>query len=321
MRKSMLQMYHSLKESNSTSDFPKLLANTMYKILLDKFKGINSPWAQYVMKSDLADFKKADRVIVSEAPDLLEVEEKGPYKDSTLKDYSYDIQLKTYGRTFGVSRQTIINDDLNAIKKQPGRFGRATARPMVKKIIDLIEGDHDAYDGSTLFAAGHSNSGDTTLANTTAGAAAVAAGKVAIENSTDPDTSEKMGIKAKYLMVGTDLSIIAKQLVSGTTIYPTTSSGGAPVSGISDLEVIVEPFITSATAWYVLADPNDCPVIEVGFLDGKETPDLLIKRADTVNLAGGEDPYGYEFDDIWYKVRHDWALALAYYQGIYRGKE
>lgn len=317
MRKSLLQMYHDLKESGSTSDFPNLLANVMYKILIEKFKGVVSPWRQYTMQSDLADFKTHNRVIVSEAPDLLEVEEQGEYADSNLKDYNYGIALKTFGRTFTVSRQAVINDDLGAIKKQPERFGRAAARTLVKRIVNALEGDGNTYDGKTLFHLDHGNYGTTALANTAAGAAAVQAAMTAIRKATDPDTGEKMGLEPKIFLVPPDLEAVANQLVSSAQIWPVSTSGGGTLNTLSRLQVVVEPFLTSTTRSYIMASPEDAPVVEVGFLDGKETPDLLMKRADAVNLAGGEDPYGYEFDEIFYKVRHDWAVARAMYQGIF----
>jgi len=321
MRKTLLKMYHDLKESGSVSDYPYLLGNTMYKILLDKYKGVSSPWRQYCMISELSDFKAHDRVIVSEAPDLLEVEEDGNYSDSEITDYRYQLKAKTFGRTFTIGRQVVINDDLNAMKRQPERFGRASARTLIKKIVAAIEGDGNTYDGSSLFAVAHSNYGSTTLANTAAGAAAVAAGMAAIRKATDPATGEKMGLQPKYLLVPPDLEDIALRLVNSAQLLPvSTSGGGTDNATLRRLQVIVEPFLTSATGWYVLADPADCPVIDVGFLDGKDTPDLLVKKAEMLNLAGGEDPYGYEFDEICYKVRHDWAISLAYYQGIYRGK-
>lgn len=321
MRRKLLNMYHELKESGSTSDFPNLLANTMFKILIDKFKGVNSPWRQYTMKSNLSDFKTADRVIVGESPDLLEIDEGAPYTDSELVDDKYQIGLKTYGRTFTISRQVIINDDLNAMQRAPQKLGKASARTLIKKIIDGIEGDGNTYDNKSLFHADHSNSGNTTLANTAAGAKAVADAVAAIENSTEPNSSEKMGITAKFLLVPTALRFIAEQLVSSAQILPAVGDGGGTRNVISQLTVLSEPFLTSSTGWYVMADPEDAPVIEVGFLDGKEEPDLLVKKAEAASVAGGgEDPYGYEFDDISYKVRHDWAIARGMYQGIYRGK-
>lgn len=319
LRKSLLQTYHELKESGSSADFPNVLANVMYKILIDKFKGVSSPWKQYTMQSPLADFKTNNRILVGEANDLKEVQEQGEYSDDTLTDYNYQIGLKTFGRTFSISRQLVINDDLGAIRRQPERFGRAAARTLAKKVVLAIEGDGNMYDGASMFALAHANYGATALANTQAGAAAIFAGMAAIRTATEPSTGEKMGLQPKYLLTGPANEGIAQQLIRSAQIWPISTSGGGTMNPIGSLQILIEPFLTSATSWYIMADPQDCPVVEVGFLDGKDTPDLLMKRADTVNLAGGEDQWGYDFDEIFYKVRYDFAVARAMYQGIYRG--
>lgn len=322
MRKRLIDMYTDLKESGSTADFPNILANTMYKVLIEKFKGVASPWRQYTIQGDLADFKTADRVLVSESPDLLEIEPEGQYTDSSLKDYKYQIALKTYGRTFTIGRNTIINDDLNALKAQPARFGRAAARTIAKKVSGVLESDSLTYDGTRLFQDGR-NKGVTALTNDATGIAALSAAMTAISKATfqTSEGTEKMGITAKYLLVCPDLEDVALRIVNGQQNWPVSTSGGTPNIGqVSRLTVIMEPFLSSTTFWAVLADPQEAPAIEVGFLDGKETPDLLVKRADAVSVAGGDDPWGYDFDDISYKVRHDWAIATAMWQGIYKGK-
>ena len=319
MRKSLLTMYHNLKEANATTDFPNILLDSMYKILINKFKGVSSPWRQYTSKGDLADFKTHNRVIVGEAPDLKLKVEGGPYQGSSITDYKYTIALETFGRTFDITRETIINDDLDAINKQPGRFGRAAARTLVKQIVLGLEGDTlRCYDNARLFDASHSNSGSTTLANTAAGATAVQTAMTAIKNATDPSVDEKMGLTPKYLLVSSELEFIAKQLINSAQIWPTSTGGGSP-NNVINLQILVEPFLT-ANSWYVMASPEDAPTIEVGFLNSKETPDLLMKKPEAMNTAGGDDAFGYELDDISYKVRYDFGVALAYYQSIYRGK-
>lgn len=325
MRKNLLGIYHELKESGSTSDFPYLLGNTMYKTLLAGFNGFPSPWKQYVKTGSLADFKAHDRVILSGAPDLLEVEDGGPYKDSKIKDYKYSIKAKTFGRTFTIGRQAIINDDLGGILSWPQLFGPAAIRTMVKRILGLLKGGIDTcYDGKVLFHLDHSNYiVNTALANTAAGMAAVSQCKQKIALQTDPETGELMGLRGKYLLTGTTLSPVARQLIKSAQIWPASTNGGGTYNEIADLIPIEEPLIDSVigtTFWAVLADPAICPIIEVGFLDGKETPDLLVMKPTMVNLAGGaEDRWGYEFDELFYKVRHDSAEKLAYYQGICRG--
>lgn len=314
-----MQMYQSLKEAHSTSDFPELLQNTMFKVLIDKFRGVNSPWAQYTISSSLKDFKINKRIVMSEAPDLVKKEEEGPYEGSTLYDDEYQIQLETFGRTFTVGRHTIINDDLNGLQRQPARFGRASARTLAKSIVTRLEGHGLTYDGTALFVHGR-NWANTALANTVAGIAAVSAAMTSIETATEPHTGEKMGLSAQFLLVPPELEDTALRIVKGTDILPVNTTGGTRATGKAQrLTPIVEPFLNSSTAWYVLSSPQDAPAIEVGFLNGKQTPDLLLKRADAVSTAGGDDPWGYEFDDIDYKVRHDWATAKGMHQGIYRG--
>ncbi len=327
MRKTLLGMYHDLKESASASDFPNLLGNTMYKKLLSRFNGFPSPWRQYTMISDLADFKAHDRVILSEAPDLDEIEADGPYKDAKFSDAKYSIQAKTFGKTFTVGRTAIINDDLHGILTMPQMFGRATVRTMVKKILGLLAGGVNAYDGSTLFALRTATTRNYTvnvaLANTAAGMAAVSACMQRMRLQVEPSSGELMGLTPKYLLTGSTLAPVAQQLIRSAQILPASTNGGGTYNVIGALTPIEDPLIDSvlSTSWWaVLADPADCPVIEVGFLNGKAEPDLLVSSASMVSLAGGqEDPYGYEFDEIKYKVRHDWAAQLAYYQGICRG--
>jgi hypothetical protein len=324
MRKTLLGMYHDLKESGGTSDFPNLLGNTMYKTLLSGFNGFPSPWRQYVTIGNLADFKAHDRIILSGAPDLLKVEDGGPYKDSKIKDYKYSIKADTFGRTFSVGRHAIINDDLGGILSWPKLFGPAAVRTMVKLILGLLKGGIDTcYDGSVLFTVAHANYiANTALANTAAGMAAVSSCKQKIALQTDPDTGELMGLRAKYLLTGTTLAPVARQLIKSAQILPASTNGGGMYNEIADLIPIEEPLIDSTistTFWAVIADPAIAPVIEVGFLNGKETPDLLVMKPTMANLAGGDDPYDFEFDEMTYKVRHDWAVKLAYYQGICRG--
>jgi len=328
MRKSLLKMYHDLKESASSSDFPYLLGNTMHKKLLARFNGWPSPWRQYVLKGDLNDFRTHDRILLSEAPDLLKIEEDGNYKDAKFSDYRYQIKADTFGRTFKVTRHAIINDDLNGIMKMPQMFGRAAIRTLVKQILGLYAaGSHKCYDAKSLFHVDHSNylATPVALANSAAGLTAVADCCNQIEAGTDPDTGELLGVRPKYLLTGTTLSKKAAALLKSSQIIPTSTGGGGTYNPVASLELLVDPLIDtqlSTTWWAVLADPADCPIVEVGFLNGLETPELLALKPNTYRVAGGgEDPYGFEFDDMDFKMRWDFGLQLAMYQGICRGKE
>ena len=56
----------------------------------------------------------------------------------------------------------------------------------------------------------------------------------------------------------------------------------------------------SSKAWYLLADPNDLPVIEVAFLNGQESPTIETAEADFSVLgiqARGVHDFGIALQD------------------------
>jgi hypothetical protein len=59
----------------------------------------------------------------------------------------------------------------------------------------------------------------------------------------------------------------------------------------------------SAKAWYLLADPQDLPVIETAFLNGNEMPTI-----ETIELS--QDQLGFGL-----RAYHDFGAALQEYRG------
>jgi hypothetical protein len=64
----------------------------------------------------------------------------------------------------------------------------------------------------------------------------------------------------------------------------------------------------STTAWYLLADPMDLPVIEIGFLNGRDMPVIDSTDAD--------------FDTLGIQMRgyHDFGVAKQEYRAGVRSK-
>jgi Mu-like prophage major head subunit gpT len=321
MRTTLLQDYYELRESGSTSDYPNLLGNVMYRSLLDWVKTVPDAWRQYAAIGDLSDFRPATRIVGYESEDLLPVGEDGVYQDSKLADAAYTVQLGTYGRAFSVNRNVIINDDLGYIKQQPKRFGRAAARGIAKFVAQtLLEGNGNCFDGVALF--------DTsTHKNNTSGApSALSAGNLQTGISA-MNQQVVLGVyhtvTPKWLLVPTALQFTARQILNSAIIAIAGTAGTITTMGNANvlqgaLGIIVDPFLTVQTQYYVLADPAEAPVVDVAFLQGKQTPDLLVERPVMMNLAGGDDPYEFEFDVMRYKVRYDYGGASSLWWGGYR---
>ncbi len=320
-RTTLLQDYEALRESGSTSDFPNILGNVMYRSLIDWYKSVPAQWRKYSAIGDATDFRPQTRIVGYEAEDLAAVEEDGAYLDSKLADAAYTVVPKTYGRAFSINRNVIINDDLGYIKQQPKRFGRSAARFLATFVAQtLLEGNGNTFDGNALFATAHTNL-------TTGGASAISA--VNIETAISTMQNQTVlgvfhAVQPTMLLVHPTNQWKARQILNSAIIVAAGGDSSASVAAQQfgninvlngALDIVIDPFLTAANAYYVLADPADVPILDVVFLGGKQTPDLLIERPTMMNLAGGDDPWEFEFDVMRYKVRLDVGGSTSLWWG------
>lgn len=324
-RTTLIQDYETLRESGSTSDFPNILGNVMNRQLIEWFKSVPQQWRKYTAIGDAKDFRPQTRIVGYEAEDLVAVEEDGVYLDSKLADAAYTVVPKTYGRAFSINRQVIINDDLGYIKQQPKRFGRSAARFLSTFVAQtLLEGNGNAFDGNALFSVAHSNL--QTGAGTVLSSTNIQTAITAMQNQTVLGVYHS--VNPTMLVIPPALQWKARQILNSAIIV---AAGGDAGTGIAAqqfgninvldgaLDIVVDPFLTSTTAWYTMASPNDVPILDVIFLNGQQTPDLLVEKATMMHVAGsggsGDDPYEYEIDTMRYKVRLDVGGAVSLWWG------
>ena len=80
------------------------------------------------------------------------------------------------------------------------------------------------------------------------------------------------------------------------------------------LEPIVVDIFTDANDWFLVGDPSISPTIEVGFMDGKETPELFVQDDPVVGSA-------FTADQVTYKIRHTWGYGIVDYRPFQRGTQ
>jgi len=66
---------------------------------------------------------------------------------------------------------------------------------------------------------------------------------------------------------------------------------------------------TDATRWFLVADTNLVPTIEVGFLDGKEEPELFSLAENTGSA--------FSADKVVWKIRHVYGAGILDHRGLY----
>jgi len=294
-----------------TSDFANILGNTASKSMLMGWDEAAETWRTWCRIGSLSDFKVADRVNLSSFSDLEEILESDEYKRGAMSDLKETIQLGTYGKMFPISRQAIINDDLQAFTAIPRKMGRAANRKVGDVAYALLTGNPTLNQDSTaLFHADHSNLGSAgAISETTLDAFGAL---MAAQTSPAPragETGATLNIAPKYLLVPRALLMSATKAIRTVT---------APVQGTNtgDLTVNTQYGMWtpvwdarldaySATTYFALADQNLFDTVEIAFLDGVEEPFL-------------DSDDGWNIDGVEYKVRIDVAGAVLDYRGAAR---
>src|SRR5699024_8480473 len=105
----------------------------------------------------LPDFKQAKRVGLDAFPALAEVKEDAEYTYATVGDFAEPVVLATYGKMFKITRQAIVNDDMDAFTRIPMKMGRAARRTVGNLVYAILTGNPSMSDSTTLFHANHGN--------------------------------------------------------------------------------------------------------------------------------------------------------------------
>jgi len=289
---------------HTTTDFPGLFEDAANKNLRAAYEAAPQTWLPLSRLVTLSDFKPSRQLQVGDAPALLEILEHGEYTFGTIGEAKESIQLKTYGRMFGITRQALINDDLNAFGEVPAAFGRK-ARDIESDLAwAQITSNPTMGDAVALFHATHAN---LTGSGTVISVASLGIGRAAIRNQKGLDGTTFLNLAPRYLVVPAALELVADQYVTQVTpavnssVNPFTSGGRTP------LTVIVEPRLdaNSATAWYMATGVEQAPLLYHGVLDGQEGP--LVTQME-----------GFDVDGMKFRCRIDVAFKAADWRAAYK---
>jgi hypothetical protein len=286
----------------TSSDFPKILANTANKSLLAGYEGDdNSSWKTWCGTGSISDFKQLSIVRPSEMSDLEQVLENGEYTYGDRDETREQVQLATYGRLFAITRQAIINDDLGALTDIPRAHGEAAARKVCDCAYAVLTANANMADGTPLFHADHGNLAGTGGApSITTLAAAIAAMKI----QKDIAGLRVLNIRPRFFIAPVALEGSCEQLfrstLEGTQASPNQINpyAGNYFQRVYDARLDGD----DANGWY-LAGPKG-KTVTMFFLNGIQKPYLETKD-------------GFEVDAVEYKVRIDCAAAAVDHRALY----
>lgn len=287
---------------HSTSDFPEILSAVTNKTLRQAYEAYPRTFMLFCRQVLATDFKAMHRVQLGEAPQLLEVSESGEFKRGTLGESKESYKVKTYGRVVAITRQTLINDDLDAFTRIPAMYGNSIAQLESDVVWGIITANPAMADGNALFHTTHKN-----LAGTGAAldVSSVGAARAAMAKQTGLDKKTVLNVRPAFLIVPASLELKAEQLVA-QNLVPAATSSVVPQS-IRTLAPISEPRLDAAseTAWYLAASPNQIDTIEYAYLEGQQGAYIETRN-------------GFDVDGVEIKCRLDFGAKAIDWRGLYK---
>lgn len=285
----------------STTDFPDLLTSTVNRQLRRYFAAAPQNWKPLAQQTSVSDFRAKTGLRVDGKLTLEEISEGGEYKSSKLmQDEKATIKVKTYGRLLKITRQSIINDDLDVFSRVPLMFAQGAANMQSDMVWALIVDNAKTPDNTVLF---HATHGNLAAGGGNVGAPTEALlnnARVAMMRQKSP-AGEIISVVPSFFIVPPELEMTAKKLMTAIT-----ASNTSDVNTMQNaFTILTEPRLVSAAAWYLAATPQSQEGIMYAYLDGEEG-------------LHTESQTNFNTDDIETKARMEFGVSVWDYRGWYK---
>ncbi len=337
----------NFQEALSISDFPHLFGDVIDRAVLANYLETPYTWNQVALASEVNDFRPVKRfridggtgllgnTLLNPVPtnpgnqtgtgsgfdasrNMIPITPGGQYPEDFLSDAQYTYRLQKYGKRMPFYWETFVNDDLNALKDTPARFGRGARRSEEFFVTNLYA---NATGGSTPFFS-NTNKNIVNIANSSSNfttnnpALTITALQQAIVVLMQQvDTSgQPISVEAMTLVVPPSLKTIAMNILNTDYVLMADQGGTQQINGANISATLAQqlhamnwaknivrlavnyylPLCDATygkTGWYLFSNPeNGRPAIEFGRLRGHTTPELFMKLPNAVAI--GEDSMG-----------------------------
>lgn len=293
---------------HTASDFPIIADSVIRRVLRKSYEAQASAWRLFSRQRTAVDFRQIQTWQVSGMPQLLKVGEDGEIERGSLAMSKESFALATYARIIGVTRQTLINDDMDVFGRLPMTYGASVARMEANVVWSVfLRNPTMKADGNPLFHPDHKNVAETGTAPTPD---TLSDGFTAMGTQTGIDgdgEGDVLGLEPKFLICSIARRAAAERAV-GKTVQPTRAQDAVP-SFLQNMTVIPEARIDrlGANTWFLAADPNSGGIdtIEYAYLEGQESGPFVESRE------------GFDVDGMEVKVREDFGAGAVDWRGFY----
>lgn len=280
--------------THSNSDFPLILEGAIGNSIARRIALRAPDILRAASKKTNTDYRPSKSLTLSAMKAVQEVGEGGEVKHSTMEEKGEaNPRLRDFAGAFTISNKAIVNDDLGVFEQAGQRMTEACLQVQRNVLLEPIQansGDGQTMaDGNPMF---HSSHGNVALASAALSVESLSAARTALRKQRGK-AGELLAIDPFALVVPAELETAAQQLVA--TLQAAKTSDVNPFSG--GLEIIVEPGLSSETAWYLIGNPAMYDGLVWATLEGFDAP--------RVESKPGWETLGFDF-------RVTWALDAAF---------
>ena len=293
-----------LKEVLLTTTWAEVFGDSIRRALIRAYSAdMFDIWRKVVSDTPpIQDFRTHRRVRVGGFADLATVAENAAYADfANPGDEEVTYTPTKKGNLFPVTWEAMLQDDLGRLRQIPRDIGRTAGRTLAKDVlVTNLMANPVIFDAVALVAGAHNNNQTAALSNDTL--------QIAIQQmrkQTELTSGERLSIVPRFLLVPPDLEDLAFELTA-SRVKVTAGEDSTVANSLKDqfrIQPIVVPWQTDVNDWFLVADPTQNPTIEVGFLGGRQTPEIFVQEANNLGAV-------FTNDRITWKVRFAWGIAV-----------
>lgn len=293
-----------LRESVTTGDFTILFGDAMNRRLQKEYTSdpLND-WRLMVSSiENLNDATNPFHVPRIGGQTILPVVGQGaPYQegdDPTEEDEI--LQPSKRGRILKFTWEDMLADRVGVLKRFPRILAKSSNRTVQQLIFNEIELNPNMNDGTPLIDALHNNlvTASPALSGTEFNNAVIL-----LRNQTEQDSGEKLGLAPFRILTGPAQEATAIEIANSRTKVnagedATVTNANTKWGVSAHMSIALGASAGTANRWWVMANPMDAETIAVGFLGGRDQPDMFVQGSDSANSGSF-----FDADEITIKVR------------------
>lgn len=310
----------NLQEALSTSDFPQLFGDVIDRSVLANYLETPYTWNLIARSAQVNDFRPVKRFRIDGGTGLLAstdgsgnlipLTQGSQYPEDSLTDDQYTYQVQKYGKRMPFFWETFVNDDLNALKDTPARFGRGARRSEEYFVTKLFANNTSFFSAANLNIVTNAVVGDSGGNNPILNITALQRAIIVLMQQLDT-TGQPISVEAMTLVVPPSLKTVAMNILNTDYVWMSDQGGTQQINGANLSATIAQqlhamnwaknivrlavnyylPIVDTTsgkTGWYLFSNPeNGRPALEFGQLRGHVGPELFMKLPNSVAIGEG----------------------------------